>query len=327
MSRLSLESSVPQWRKIQRQSFTCLQDLADFLQLKNSDRNQLVSSPFALLLPPRLARKIKKGTLDDPILRQFVPTHDELLKVEGFVKDPVKEAHLPKGRLLQKYEGRVLLSTSSACAMNCRYCFRRHFDYPKGNPDYALEMAQIKEDTSLSEVILSGGDPLSLSNEALEQLLLSIDQIPHIKRIRFHSRFVVGIPERIDHSLLNILQQCRSTLYFVLHINHPQELGDDLFKHLDNLKKIGVTLLNQAVLLKGINDDLNTLQTLFLALVDSGILPYYLHQLDPVEGAAHFQVEVNKGKKLVDALHAHLPGYAIPRYVAEIPYKPSKTLL
>ncbi len=210
--------------------------------------------------------------------------------------------------------------------MHCRYCFRQNFDYGDSS-DFSNELARIEKDTSLHEIILSGGDPLSLGDRKLKQLLDQIEKIPHITKVRFHTRFPIGIPERLDADFLELLNNRRYKVYFVFHINHAKELDREIIAAISNLQKLGVITLNQAVLLKGINDNYETQQELHLALVDCGILPYYLHQLDRVEGAAHFEVNPDKGRKIIQHLRSHLPGYAVPSYVQEIPKEPNKTPL
>ena len=189
------------------------------------------------------------------------------------------------------------------------------------------ELQLIAQDPSIREVILSGGDPLSLTDHALENLLTGLAAIPHLKMVRFHTRFPVGIPERIDDSLLRILNNCPLQIWFVLHSNHPMELDGDVFDAMNKLRKQGISILNQSVLLKGVNDNVETLKELCEKLVGHGIMPYYLHQLDRVQGAAHFEVDEEKGRALIRQLAAQLPGYAVPKYVREVAGQPSKTLL
>ncbi len=317
----------PQWRQIQRQNFTSWQKLADFLQLDEDQRAFILQNPrFILNLPFRLAKKIQKGTLEDPILRQFLPTQSENVVSEGFVSDPVgDQASRCETKLLHKYKGRVLLVATGACVMHCRYCFRQNFDYDVVDKTFTEELKVIAEDSSIKEVILSGGDPLSLSNNQLRSLLDQIGEIPHINRIRFHSRFPIGVPERIDAEFLEMIDSHRCQFWFVIHCNHPNELDEDIFSHLTALRKIGVNVLNQAVLLQNVNDDVETLSALCEKLVDRGVFPYYLHQLDRVQGAAHFEVSRKKGLELISQLMERLPGYAVPKYVKEIAGEPNKT--
>lgn len=323
------DKEPPLWRKRLRTNFTNWEKLADFLELSVSQRELILKkSRFPLNFPYRLAEKVAKGTLEDPILKQFMPFVEEQQANFGFVHDPVGDSACRRSpKLLHKYEGRVLLVCTSACAMHCRYCFRQNFDYETTQKGFIEELKIIAEDKSIHEVLLSGGDPLSLSDEDLGSLLEQLNAIPHVKRLRFHTRFPVAIPERIDAAFVNVLKKFKRQIWFVLHVNHAKELDEDLFSRFKDLQKIGIVVLNQTVLLKGVNDCVDTLVTLCETLVDHGILPYYLHQLDRVQGAAHFEVDQNEGKRLLNAIIARLPGYAVPRYVQEIAGEQSKTTI
>jgi EF-P beta-lysylation protein EpmB len=315
------------WRKIQRQNFTDCKKLLAFLEFDEKNSEQvLLRSKFPLNVPLRLAKKMAKNSLQDPLVRQFLPLKEEEVITPNFCDDPVKDRDFRKGnRLLHKYTGRALLLTTAACVMNCRFCFRRHFDYQEELDFFHEELQEIEKDTSLSEIILSGGDPLSLSDEKLDHLLQKLSAIPHLKRLRFHTRFPIGIPERIDDSFLALLKRCRLQVVFVIHCNHPNELDQDILDALKKIQALGIPLLNQNVLLKDINDDPATLKNLMELLSNNGILPYQLHQLDKVQGAAHFEVEEKKGLKLHKTLAQSLSGYALPRYVKEVPGNPHKT--
>lgn len=319
------------FRKIQRNNFTHLDALADFLQLSQEQKAMLLQRPaFVLNLPLRLAEKIEKGCLDDPILRQFVPLQEEKTSLALFKEDPVEDRRFAlTPRLLKKYRGRALLITTGACAMHCRYCFRQNYPYQEGNiqKDLAAELELIANDKSLEEVILSGGDPLSLSNERLGALLKALAQFPHIKRLRFHTRFMIGIPERIDEGLLQLLADCPQQIWWVLHCNHPKELDSEVIAAIKKLQGLGIPILNQSVLLRGVNDTLSTLKALSQALVNIGVQPYYLHQLDRVQGAAHFEVPIFEAKKLIEQLRQELSGYGVPLYVQELAGEASKTPL
>lgn len=312
------------WQKILRQNITSWEKLCEWIQL---DLPELQSLRFPLNIPLRLIEKIEKGNLHDPILKQFVPCLEENQKSPLFSSDPVGDQSsrcCPKG--LKKYAGRLLLITTQACAMHCRYCFRQQFPYNK-HKGYEHELKHIQEDPSIQEVILSGGDPLSLGDRTLKELLESIQSIPHVKRLRFHTRFPIGIPERITTELLEIFSSSSLQIWFVIHCNHPRELDPEVLTSLKSIQKIGIPVLNQSVLLKGVNDSVETLKALCEILVNHGIQPYYLHQLDRVEGAVHFEVSEEKGIRLVQALRKQLSGYAIPTYVQEIANEPSKTLI
>ena len=315
------------WRHAQRKNFTDWKSLALFLELDDFHYAKIAQiAHFPLNLPSRLAEKIQKNSFNDPILRQFLPTIEEQTQVEGFTLDPVGDLRARKGdKLLHKYEGRALLITTSACAMHCRYCFRRNFPYENQDKTFTEELEILQNDPSIKEIILSGGDPLSLSNELLRSLLIRLSKIPHITKIRFHSRFPIGIPERIDEEFLSLLAEVPKQVVFIIHSNHARELDEDVLEALKKLQKLGIPVLNQAVLLKGINDSFETMKELLEKLTDNGILPYYLHQIDRAEGVSHFETSEELGKDLLTELGKVLPGYAIPKYVREIAGKNSKT--
>ncbi len=317
------------WRQVLRKNFTDWKKLASFLDLSEEQHQKILKYPqFGLNLPWRLAQKVTKRTLDDPILKQFLPIVEETIFTSCFVKDPVQDVeYLKETKLLHKYPGRALLICTSACAMHCRYCFRQNFPYDTQTSGFLKELDLIREDSTLHEIILSGGDPLSLDDDALKVLLDALEAIPHVKRIRFHTRFPLGIPERLDDAFLAILKNRRVQIWFVLHINHVRELDPEVMAKIKNVQCLGIPVLNQSVLLKDVNDDLDTQKQLCEYLVDHGVMPYYLHQLDRVQGTSHFEVDQNLGKKLIQQLSTCLSGYAIPKYVAEIPGELSKTSL
>ncbi len=322
-----MATEISLWRQIQRQNFTRMDRLADFLNLTDAQRSRLWDKPrFVLNLPLRLAQKIIKQTLDDPLLLQFVPLIDEQSSPSHFMQDPVGDLSARKcQKFLHKYHGRALLLATSACAMHCRYCFRQNFPYETTESHYEAELAAICADTSLQEIILSGGDPLSLSNASLRKLLYSLASCKHLTRIRFHTRFPIGIPERIDEEFLSLLEEHPQQIIFVIHCNHPNELDLDILDALKKIGRLGIPLLNQSVLLRNINDDENTLLQLCQKLIDAGILPYYLHLLDRVEGSAHFEVSEERGCELIAHLQKHLSGYGVPKLVREEAGMPSKT--
>ena len=317
----------PLWKQILRSNFTHIEPLADFLQLSDLQKESLLKRPnFSLNIPFRLANKMEKGSLEDPIFKQFVPTNEETIYSKDFKEDPVGDkAACKTNTLLHKYEGRVLLVCTSACAMHCRYCFRQNFDYTSPDKLFEKELELITEDSSINEVILSGGDPLSLDDRLLENLISRLSAIPQLTKLRFHSRFPIGIPERINENFLSLLSNCRLQIWFVVHINHPREIDDDILSALKSIQKLGIPVLNQSVLLKGINDNEEVLIELSNRLVNNGIFPYYLHQLDQVQGAAHFEVSESEGKDLIKQMAKKLPGYALPRYVREIAGRSEKT--
>lgn len=313
------------WREIQRTNFRSIHKLAAFLEIPLE--KLLLKSRFPLNLPVRLANKIEKGNIDDPILRQFVPLPAENEDHPNFTLDPVLDHTFCKSsKILQKYRGRALLLTTAACAMHCRYCFRQNFEYSK-KPSYSQEFDMLRDDPTIKELILSGGDPLSLSTKQLADLLTDIEEIPHIEIIRFHTRFPIGIPERLDHELLNLLQKGKAQKIFVLHANHPRELDQDVLDRLKNVQTLGIPVLLQSIYLKGVNDTFETLKELYWICVTKGIIPYYLHRLDKVKGAAHFEAPVDEAKTILSQLRESLPGYALPQFVEEIPGLPSKSLI
>lgn len=311
---------------IRRTNITTIEELATFLELPVAAFGKPES--FQVNVPRRIAEKIERGNIEDPLLRQFVPLTEEQETLPTFGPDPVSETQFRANeRVLKKYPGRALIITSAACAMHCRYCFRKEFSYPKRGAPLQLAVDEIKADPTIKEAILSGGDPLSLPNAQLKMLVEQIDAIPHITKIRFHTRYPIGIPERIDRDFLTILEQCKAQVWFLIHCNHPRELDDDIIHALQHIQRLGIPVINQAVLLKGVNDSVETLKGLAEALIDHGIGFYYLHQLDKVVGAHHFEVPVEKGLELVEKLREELPGYAVPTYVQEVPGKQSKTPL
>lgn len=330
MSSLPLlkSESIPLWRQIQRNNFSRIESLLDFLQLTLEQRKQILIKPnFPFNLPVRLAEKIEKGTLNDPIFKQFVPVINESDESFGTLEPIQDQKFRQSQKLLQKYNGRALLLASGACAMHCRYCFRQNFPYEREEKGFEKEIAHLALNPTISEIILSGGDPLSLSDGTIARLFNDLEAIPHIRRIRFHTRFPIGIPERIDASFLSILRSSSKQIYFIIHSNHAIELDSEVLARLKNIQTLGIQILNQSVLLKGVNDDEMTLLLLCEKLVNNGILPYYLHLHDPVKGTGHFDVSKERGEELIQFLQAHLSGYGIPHLVREEPGKSSKTFI
>lgn len=281
---------------------------------------QAASARFSMRVPDAWLARIKTGDPDDPLLRQILPVAEELTHSEDFSTDPVgdREARVLPG-LLHKYQGRVLLMTTGACAIHCRYCFRRHYPYADDNflTQLPAILDYIRADSSIHEIILSGGDPLSLSNERLTSLIQQIQTISHIKRLRIHSRTPVVLPERLDDGLLELLQAVNLQTVIVIHCNHPHELDEQVLETLSAMRECGLTLLNQSVLLKGVNDNVDTLVRLSERLFSVGVLAYYLHQLDRVDGAQHFEVPDARAITLHNELRQRLPGYLLPELVRE----------
>jgi EF-P beta-lysylation protein EpmB len=286
---------------------------------------------FRLFAPRGFVARMRVGDPTDPLLRQVLPLADEMLAVPGFTIDPVRDdlAERQPG-LLHKYDGRVLLVTTGTCAIHCRYCFRRHFPYdetPRSLADWQPALNEIAADESVHEVILSGGDPLTLVDATLSELVDAIANVRHVRRLRIHTRLPIVIPERVTEELIDVLQTCRLTPIVVLHANHANELDSHVAGAISRLSGAGIVLLNQAVLLAGVNDSVDAQAALCERLVDLRVIPYYLHQLDRVASAAHFEVPVAEGRRIIRELRDRLPGYAVPRYAAEVPGAGSKTVL
>ncbi len=286
---------------------------------------------FPLRVPEPFLTRITPGDPRDPLLRQVLPLDAETRPTSGFRRDPVGDGDaLHPGGVLHKYSGRVLLVTTGACAVNCRYCFRRHFPYDDANAAgdrWQAALAYLADHPEVSEVILSGGDPLTLSDRRLAALAAGLAAIPHVKRLRIHSRLPVVLPERIDSALLEWLTGSRLQPVMVIHANHGNEIDSEVAAALAKLRGSGVMLLNQSVLLQGVNDGVEALAALSERLGDAGVMPYYLHLLDRVEGAAHFEVAEAEARALHRQLTARLPGYLVPRLVREEAGAPSKTWL
>jgi EF-P beta-lysylation protein EpmB len=289
------------------------------------------SRQFRLFVPRGFVARMRPGDPADPLLRQVLPIAAEMDTVTSFTVDPVRDdlAERQPG-LLQKYAGRVLLITTGTCAIHCRYCFRRHFPYddtPRSLADWQPAIDEITADETIHEVILSGGDPLTLVDSTLSELIDSLAGISHLKRLRIHTRLPIVIPERVTVDLVDMLRDCRLTPVVVIHANHANELDGHVAAALVRLSEAGIVLLNQAVLLAGVNDSVEVQTALCERLIDLRVIPYYLHQLDRVAGAAHFEVPVAEGRQVIRQLRERLPGYAVPRYAAEVPGAHSKTVL
>ncbi len=324
------------WRQLMNSAIRSGKDLLRAVQLDNSPISLAAAEgDFPVFVPVPFLERIEKSNVQDPLLRQVLPLADEDQTRAGFSVDPICEsdAVLADG-VLQKYRGRVLVIAAGACAINCRYCFRRFFPYemaPRGDESWIKSALQIEGDPSVNEVILSGGDPLTLVDEKLSFICHRLASIAHVKRIRIHSRLPVVIPQRVTEGLLQTLQEIQIQhgvqVVFVIHSNHPNEIDDRVAESLSGLRMAVNQLLNQSVLLAGVNDDAAALIGLSEKLLAAGVLPYYLHQLDRVRGTAHFEVDVQRGKSLIDEMRSVLPGYAVPRLVKEYPGEPGKTVI
>jgi L-lysine 2,3-aminomutase len=288
---------------------------------------------FPLRVPRAFITRMRQGDPNDPLLRQVLALGAELLPSAGYTTDPLHEADAREAPgLLHKYQGRALLITTGACAVHCRYCFRRHYDYGQEQPEsgaarWSAAVAHIAADPQIEEIILSGGDPLSLGNPRLSSLLRELNSLPQLRRIRIHTRTPIVLPSRVDRGLLDAFAGVRDKLVIVVHANHAAELDATTGEALRQLRDGCAMLLNQSVLLAGVNDSTPVLATLSARLFECGVLPYYLHQLDPVAGAAHFAVPDARARQLAQELNACLPGYLVPRLVREVPGAPGKTPL
>lgn len=308
-------------------------ELCRLLDLPDSlvDEMSQAGRQFPLFVPRGFLARMGLGDPHDPLLRQVLPLGEELLESPGFTVDPVDDGAAAKvPGLLHKYAGRVLLITTGACAVHCRYCFRRHYPYsdaPRTFADWQPAFEQIDDDPTIHEVILSGGDPLTIIDETLADLIEQLECIAHLRRVRIHTRLPIVIPERVTDALIAMLRESRLTPIVVVHANHANELDEHVAASLRKMSDAGIVLLNQAVLLAGVNDSVDAQAALCERLIDLRVMPYYLHQLDRVAGGAHFEVPVEDGRRIINELRPRLPGYAIPRYVQEVAGATSKMVL
>lgn len=316
--------AVLSWQQEIATAFTDFTELFDFLQL---DRETLpystaADNPFPMRVPRNYAARMEKGNPWDPLLLQVLPRHAENTQFPGFHPDPVGDLDAEQvPGLLQKYRHRALIITTGACAVHCRYCFRRNFPYQETSAlgqNLARALTWLRSHPEIHEVILSGGDPLSLSDRRLLEWLDALSELKQLQRLRIHTRVPVVIPQRVTPAFVAWLKTSQKPIALVLHINHPHELHSELQQALVQLRAPKVTLFNQAVLLKGVNDRANVLIDLSELLFAHGVIPYYLHQLDRVAGSAHFEVSDHDARELHAQMAAALPGYLVPRLVREI---------
>lgn len=323
----------PNWQTDLSQSISSIDKLLNYLQLdpQQLSVSQQANLDFPLRVPWPFVRRMERGNPYDPLLAQVLPTAAEMHSTDGYSDDPLDESnHNPVPGIVHKYGNRLLLIVSPNCAINCRYCFRRHFPYSDNRQSKAQwhkALAYISSKPEINEVIYSGGDPLAANDKFLSWLTEQIAAIPHIKRLRIHSRLPVVIPSRINPQFFNWATTTRLKPIMVLHINHGNEIDQALTNSIDQCIDHGITLLNQTVLLKGINDNATTLTALSEKLFDCGVMPYYLHLLDPVAGASHFDIDVERAKQIYALLQADLPGFLVPKLVVEIAGKSNKTLI
>jgi len=325
------------WQLELREGFRDMTSLLHFLEIPESLGREFFDShsEFPIRVPRTFAQRMEKGNPFDPLFLQIMPQLQEQHSPNEFKLDAVGDLEAVKSKgVIQKYKGRVLLLMTGTCAVHCRYCFRRHFPYFENSMISAETMneflSQLKNDPSIEEVIFSGGDPLLLTNNKLFEWAQALTQIPTIKRWRIHSRLVSVLPARIDAGLIEVLdffQKDNRKTILVNHINHPNEINEEVIEALVRLKKSEITLLNQSVLLKEINNDVTTLKYLSTKLFQYGVLPYYLHLLDRTKGTHHFEVEEEKARALHAELLACLPGYLVPKLVREVQGQPNKVLI
>jgi EF-P beta-lysylation protein EpmB len=313
-----------------------IRDPAELCQLLDLPLEWVVSAvdqgpEFPLFVPREFASRMRLGDPKDPLLLQVLPQLAENELVSGFTADPVgdQQAKLAPG-LLQKYHGRALLVTTGACAIHCRYCFRRHFPYQESPPQWSVwepALEQLAKRPDINEVILSGGDPLTLTDSTLSALVERIERIPHIERLRIHTRLPIVVPQRVSDELLGWIERTRLATIVVIHANHAQEFDPFVATAINRLRGAAQSLLNQAVLLRGINDSVESLVDLSNTLVNLGVMPYYLHLLDRAAGTHQFEVDETIGRELITAMRDQLPGYAVPRLARETAGKASKQVV
>lgn len=324
-------SAPPEW---QRELAQAIRDPAELLQRLNLTDHfpapwKPEASDFPLLVPESFLKRMEPGNPRDPLLLQVLPDRSELASGNGFTKDAVGDVDALQGPgLLRKYTGRALLITLGQCAVHCRYCFRRHFPYaeqPRSREEWRKTLELLADQPDVDEIILSGGDPLVLNDRRLGQMVEDLAAVPGLRRIRVHTRLPIVIPSRVTEDLLAIFRETGLQPLFVVHANHPAEISGECPRALQQLVRSGIPTLNQAVLLRGVNDTTEIQAELCRRLINLGVIPYYLHQLDRVQGASHFETELPLGPRIVAELKTLLPGYAVPRFVREIPGQPSKT--
>ncbi|MGO2013035.1 MAG: EF-P beta-lysylation protein EpmB [Pseudoalteromonas sp.] len=318
------------WQKELSNVITCPKILLEMVGLSSQvhENDIKARSLFPVRVPVPFIKKMRYGDANDPLLLQVMPRHQEFIEKHGFNKDPLEEQSNNQPGLLHKYKSRVLVMFKTGCAVNCRYCFRRHFPYQENqlNKRSLLDALEyIKSDSNINEVILSGGDPLMAKDDAVSWFMDELEQLPQIKRMRIHSRLPVVIPARITDELCARFAKSPLKIVFTNHINHANEIDNDFKAAMQKLKQAGVTLLNQAVILKDVNDSSDAQIALSEALFDADILPYYLFLLDKVAGASHFDIDEQQAREIMAEMLSALPGFLVPKLAREIGGQPSKT--
>jgi EF-P beta-lysylation protein EpmB len=323
MTKTNMTSKATAWQKALIEAIT---DPAELLNLLELDESLLAPAQkairlFPLMVPRSYVARMEKGNPHDPLLHQVLPLGAELIETQGYEKDPLHEAEVnPVPGLLHKYQGRVLLTTVGTCAVNCRFCFRRHFPYAENNPGtegWSEALAYIAKDDTISEVILSGGDPLISNDKTLQNFSDKLNKIAHVQRLRIHSRVPIVLPERITGEFIAWIKQLKQKPVLIIHCNHPREINAAVIAGLQKLAAAGVMLLNQSVLLTGVNDNADTLIALSEKLFSAGVLPSYIHLLDKVQNVAHFDMARENAVKLYQEMSRRLSGYLVPKWVYE----------
>lgn len=323
----------PSWQRALARAITDPAELIRILDLDPAliEPARSAARGFGLRVPRGYVARMRAGDPHDPLLRQVLPLAAEDVSAAGFARDPVGDlAAMAAPGVLHKYHGRALLTTTGACAVHCRYCFRRHFPYAAANPSierWRPALEYVAADPSIHEVILSGGDPLTLPDDKLARLINALADLPHVRRLRVHTRLPIVLPERVTDALCAVLTGTRLQAIVVVHANHPNEIDTPVLQALQCLRGAGVGLLNQSVLLRGVNDDADILCALSESLFAAGVLPYYVHLLDRVTGAAHFDVDESTAQRLWRQMTERLPGYLVPRLVREEQGRPAKTII
>lgn len=313
------------WRQSLSNAIMDFSTLCEMLSISPNAVSDMITAEksFPLRVPREFVARMEKGNPRDPLLLQVLPQAIEMLPTKNYCHDPLQELQKnPVPGLLHKYFGRVLLTLTGGCAIHCRYCFRRHFPYADnlpGRENWQRALQYIADNHTIEEVILSGGDPMLLQDHLLAAFSLQLEKIAHVQRLRIHTRLPIVIPSRVTEDWITWMQKSRFQIVVVVHCNHPNEIDHEVIHALKRLKKAEITLFNQSVLLKGVNDHANTLIELSKKLFQAGVLPYYLHLLDHVQGAAHFDVDEIVAEKLMSEIETKLPGFLVPRLAREVP--------
>lgn len=325
---LNVERDEAAWQAILRSSVRSVRELQHILELQDEEINWVNDPEFPLQIPRTFIERMEKCNPRDPLLLQVAPSRQELKSTQEYSADPLKEREFTlNGGVIKKYANRALVIATQACPVHCRYCFRRHFDYSSNQlADFQPTLDVLARDSSIIEVILSGGDPLTLATPKLAAFIHQLESLPHVTILRIHTRFPVMIPQRITPALVEILSNTKLKVVVVVHINHPNEIDDDVHLAIQLLRAAQIDVFNQSVLLKGINDSVQVLSELMHRVFEVGVVPYYLHLFDPVAGAHHYDLPETTALALWKKLQSQLPGYLVPRLVREVPHEPAKSI-